>query len=116
MVPKKGGNVAGRQPNLSQSGNFLVPNGFEGGLWAWGRPMSTTIIASLLVGAVLALRYNIFILVPTLIAAWAILTGIGLVSEIAAAWIVLEIVVVTTALQVGYLATLLTEGLAVRPN
>ena len=81
-----------------------------------GRPMSTIIIASLLVGAVLALRFKIFILVPTIIAAWAILTGIGLVWEITAAWVVLEIAVVTTALQVGYLATLLTEGLAVRPN
>jgi hypothetical protein len=78
--------------------------------------MSTIIIASLLVGAVLALRFKIFILVPTIIAAWAILTGIGLVWEITAAWVVLEIAVVTTALQVGYLATLLTEGLAVRPN
>ena len=57
-----------------------------------------------------------FILVPTIIAAWAILTGIGLVWEITAAWVVLEIAVVTTALQVGYLATLLTEELAVRPN
>ena len=78
--------------------------------------MSTIIIASLLVGAVLALRFKIFILVPTIIAAWAILTGIGLVWEITAAWVVLEIAVVTTALQVGYIATLLTEGLAVRPN
>jgi hypothetical protein len=78
--------------------------------------MSTIIIASLLVGAVLALRFKIFILVPNIIAAWAILTGIGLVWEITAAWVVLEIAVVTTALQVGYLATLLTEGLAVRPN
>jgi hypothetical protein len=78
--------------------------------------MSTIIIASLLVGAVLALRFKIFTLVPTIIAAWAILTGIGLVWEITAAWVVLEIAVVTTALQVGYLATLLTEGLAVRPN
>jgi len=78
--------------------------------------MSTIIIASLLVGAVSALRFKIFILVPTIIAAWAILTGIGLVWEITAAWVVLEIAVVTTALQVGYLATLLTEGLAVRPN
>jgi hypothetical protein len=54
--------------------------------------------------------------VPTIIAAWAVLTGIGLVWEIAAAWVVLEIVVVTTALEVGYLATLLMEGLAIRPN
>lgn len=78
--------------------------------------MSTIIIASLLVGAVLALQFKTFILVPTIIAAWAILTGIGLVWEITAAWVVLEIAVVTTALQVGYLATLLTEELAVRPN
>ena len=78
--------------------------------------MSTIIIASLLVGAVLALRFKIFILVPTIIAAWAILTGIGLVWEITAAWVVLEIAVVTTARQFGYLATPLTEGLAVRPN
>jgi len=78
--------------------------------------MSTTIIASLLVGAVLSLRFKFLILVPTIIAAWAVLTGIGLVWEITAAWVVLEIVVVTTALEVGYLATLLMEGLAIRPN
>jgi hypothetical protein len=78
--------------------------------------MSTTIIASLLVGAVLSLRFNVLILVPTIIAAWLVLTGIGLVWEIAAAWIVLEIVVVTTALEVGYLATPLMEALAIRPN
>ena len=82
--------------------------------------MSTTIIASLLVGAVLSLRFEVLILVPTIIAAWAVLTGIGLVWEITAAWVVLEIVVVTTALEVGYLATLLmeglVEGLAIRPN
>ncbi len=82
--------------------------------------MSTTIIASLLVGAVLSLRFKVLILVPTIIAAWAVLTGIGLVWEITAAWVVLEIVVVTTALEVGYLATLLMEGLmeglAIRPN
>ena len=78
--------------------------------------MSTTIIASLLVGAVLSLRFKVLILVPTIIAAWAVLTGIGLVWEITAAWVVLEIVVVTTALEVGYLATLLMEALAIRPN
>jgi len=82
--------------------------------------MSTTIIASLLVGAVLSLRFKVLILVPTIIAAWAVLTGIGLVWEITAAWVVLEMVVVTTALEVGYLATLLMEGLmeglAIRPN
>ena len=81
-----------------------------------GGPMSTTIIASLLVGAVLSLRFKILILVPTVIAAWAVLTGIGLVWEITAVWVVLEIVVVTTALEVGYLAALLMEGLAIRPN
>jgi hypothetical protein len=81
-----------------------------------GRPMSTTIIASLLVGAVLSLRFKVLILVPTIIAAWAVLTCNGLVCEITAAWVVLEIVVVTTALEVGYLAALLTEGLAIRPN
>ena len=78
--------------------------------------MSTTIIASLFVWAVLSLRFKVLILVPTIIAAWAILTGIGLVWEITAAWVVLEIVVVTMALEVGYLATLLMEALAIRPN
>jgi response regulator of citrate/malate metabolism len=92
-------------------------------MWSAGKGvvlMSTTIIASLLVGAVLSLRFKVLILVPTIIAAWAVLTGIGLVWEITAAWVVLEIVVVTTALEVGYLATLLmeglVEGLAIRPN
>ena len=92
-------------------------------MWSAGKGvvlMSTTIIASLLVGAVLSLRFKVLILVPTIIAAWAVLTGIGLVWEITAAWVVLEIVVVTTALEVGYLATLLMEGLmeglAIRSN
>src|SRR4249920_2085010 len=87
-----------------------------GALWAWGHPMSTAIIASLLVGAVLALRFKVFILVPTILAAWAVLTGIGLAWEIPAAWIALEIAVVTTALQVGYLSPLLLEGLAIPPG
>jgi hypothetical protein len=78
--------------------------------------MSTTIIASLLVGAMLSLRFKVSILVPTIMAAWAALTGIELTWEITAARVVLEIVVVTTALEVGYLAALLTEGLAIRPN
>jgi hypothetical protein len=59
---------------------------------------------------------QVLILVPTIIAAWAVLTGNGLVCEITAAWVVLEIVVVTTALEVGYFAASLTEGLAIRPN
>jgi hypothetical protein len=81
-----------------------------------GCAVSTTIIASLLVGAVLALRFKVFILVPTIFAAWAVLTGIGLAWEITAAWIALEIAVVTTALQVGYLSPLLLEGLAIPPS
>jgi hypothetical protein len=81
-----------------------------------GHSMSTTIIASLLVGAMLSLRFKVSILVPTIMAAWAALTGIELTWEITAARVVLEIVVVTTALEVGYLAALLTEGLAIRPN
>jgi len=85
-------------------------------LWTWGRPMSTTVIASLLVGAVLALRFKVSILVPTILAAWAVLMGIGLAWEITAAWITLEIAVVTTALQVGYLSALLLEGLAIPPS
>ena len=78
--------------------------------------MSTTISASLLVGAMQSVRFKVSILVPTIMAAWAALTGIGLTWEITAARVVLEIVVVTTALEVGYLAALLTEGLAIRPN
>jgi len=78
--------------------------------------MSTTVIASLLVGAVLALRFKVSILVPTILAAWGVLTGIGLASKITAAWITLETAVVTTALQVGYLSALLLEGLAIRSS
>ena len=81
-----------------------------------GRPMSTTVIASLLVGAVLALRFKVSILVPTILAAWGVLTGIGLAWEITAAWITLETAVVTTALQVGYLSPLLLEGPAIPPS
>ena len=78
--------------------------------------MSTTVIASLLVGAVLALRFKVSILVPTILAAWGVLTGIDLAWEITAAWITLETAVVTTALQVGYLSALLLEGLAIPPS
>jgi hypothetical protein len=67
-------------------------------------------------GAVLALRFKVSILVPTILAAWAVLMGIGLAWEITAAWITLEIAVVTTALQVGYLSALLLEGLAIPPS
>jgi len=34
--------------------------------------MSTTIIASLVVGAMLSLRFKVSILVPTIMAAWAL--------------------------------------------
>ena len=44
------------------------------------------------------------------------LTGIGLAWEITAAWIALEIAVVTTGLQVGYLSLLLLEGLSIPPS
>jgi len=54
--------------------------------------------------------------VPTILAAWAVLTGIGLAWEITAAWIALEIAVVTTALQAGYLSPLLLEGPAIPPS
>jgi Mg/Co/Ni transporter MgtE len=51
-----------------------------------------------------------------ILAAWAVLAGIGLAWEITAAWIALEIAVVTTALHVGYLSPLLLEGLAIPPS
>ena len=79
--------------------------------------MSTTIIASLLVGAVLALRFKVFILVPTILAALGgsdrHRTRVGISRQL---WIALEIAVVTTALQVGYLSPLLLEGLAIPPS
>ena len=77
--------------------------------------MSTAVIASILVGAILALRFNVFILMPTIIAAWAVLAGIGFVWEMTLSRIALEMAVVTTALQIGYLTCLL-EGLAIRPS
>jgi hypothetical protein len=52
---------------------------------------------------------------PTIIAAWAVLAGIGFVWEMTLSRIALEIAVVTTALQIGYLTCLL-EGLAIRPS
>jgi hypothetical protein len=75
--------------------------------------MSTAIIASILVGAILGLRFKVYIMFPTVLAALAVLAGIGLVWEIASSRIALEMVVVTTALEIGYLVPLWLDELAI---
>jgi hypothetical protein len=64
--------------------------------------MVTAVIASILVGAVLALRFKVFVLIPTIFAALAVLAGIGFVWEISISRIAIEMAFVTTALQIGY--------------
>jgi len=73
--------------------------------------MSTIIIASVFVGAVLQLRFRVFALIPMIVVAWVVLTAIGLIWGIATTRIALEIVVVTTALQFGYLGSVLMDCL-----
>jgi hypothetical protein len=60
-------------------------------------------IVSILVGALLGLRFRVFILVPAITFALALVIGVGVAREAGIWWIALEMVVVATALQLGYL-------------
>jgi hypothetical protein len=66
-------------------------------------PMITLTIASVLVGALLGMRFRVFILVPAVLLGVAIVTGVGIARESGIWWVAFEIVVITTALEVGYL-------------
>jgi hypothetical protein len=65
--------------------------------------MLTLTVVAMLSGAVLGLRYKVLILAPAITFALVFVTGVGLVREAGIWWIALDMVVVTTALQLGYL-------------
>ncbi len=60
-------------------------------------------VGSILVGAVLGLHFKVFVLIPVILSALAVLAGTG-AWEIGMDRIALEMVAVATALQVGYLS------------
>ena len=65
--------------------------------------MLTLTVVAMLSGAVLGLRYKVLILAPAITFALVFVTGVGLAREAGIWWIALDMVVVTTALQLGYL-------------
>jgi hypothetical protein len=66
--------------------------------------MITVVIAAIFVGALLSLRYRVFVLIPSIILACAVLSGAGFAWDISGSQILLEVAAVTTALQLGYIA------------
>ena len=67
-------------------------------------------IASICVGALLAVRLKVFILFPAMIVTCAALGGTGLIWEISLSQIALEMAALTIALQLGYVAPLYWSG------
>ena len=65
--------------------------------------MTMLTIVSVLVGALLGIRFKVFILLPAVLLAVAVVTAVGLSRESGVWWIALEIVVIMTALELGYL-------------
>ena len=65
--------------------------------------MLTLTVVAMLSGAVLGLRYKVLILAPAITFALVFVTGVGFAREAGIWWIALDMVVVTTALQLGYL-------------
>ena len=63
--------------------------------------MVTFTIVSVLVGALLGMRFRVFILLPVVLLTVAIVAAVGLARESGAWRILLEIVVVMTALELG---------------
>ena len=65
--------------------------------------MVTFTIVSVLLGALLGTRFRVSILLPVVLLAVAIVAAVGLARESSAWRILLEIIVVMTALELGYL-------------
>jgi hypothetical protein len=61
-------------------------------------------IFGFLTGTVMAFRFNVFILVPTILFGWGLVLVGGLITSSSVASIALQVVVVALALQIGYLA------------
>ena len=61
-------------------------------------------IFGFLAGMVMAFRFNVFILVPTILFGWGLVLVGGLITSSPIASIALTVVLVTLTLQIGYLA------------
>jgi hypothetical protein len=59
-------------------------------------PSPTFAHSSIFVGALLSLRYKVFVLIPLIIVACAVLSGAGLAWNINASQIMLEVTAITT--------------------
>jgi hypothetical protein len=66
--------------------------------------MILLVVLGLLTGVLLGLRFTVLILVPVLMLALILTISVDIAREIGFWWIVLDMFVVSTALQMGYLA------------
>jgi hypothetical protein len=66
--------------------------------------MIWVVIIAIFAGAILSLRYKVFILIPSIMLACAVLSSTGFLWDISTSQILLEVASVTTALQLGYVA------------
>jgi preprotein translocase subunit SecD len=71
-----------------------------------GTSMIAVAIACIIVGALLALRYKVFVLFPAIIVMCAVLGSTGFIWEFSMSQISLEMAGLSIALQLGYLAPL----------
>jgi hypothetical protein len=71
-----------------------------------GTFMILAAIASIAIGLLLALRFKVFILLPAMLVTCAALGSAGLIWGVSGIQIALEMVTLTTALQLGYVAPL----------
>jgi hypothetical protein len=66
--------------------------------------MIMLIVLGFLTGVLFGLRFKVIILVPIIMLAWALTITIDAMHGVGFWWIVLDMFVLSTALQVGYLA------------
>ena len=71
--------------------------------------MLTLSLASLLVGAVLGMRFRVLILLPAVFAALLAVLAVGITSSVSFPMVALAMVLAATCLQLGYLG-----GVAIR--
>jgi len=78
-----------------------------------GGATAMVIIAFLgvLIGALLALRWNVLVLVPAVCAALPLVALIGITRGDSAGWLAVDMVVTVTCIEGGYIAGLVTSVL-----
>ena len=74
------------------------------------------VLSGLIFGVALSVRHNVYILIPTSIAAAAIASAISFAAHDSSLGIVLTAVLTITALQIGYVAGVIFSGTAARQN